>query len=226
MDSTSLAWWNKNKYLGFFWLLNRLWSCLLNRRDLAESGPIFHSEPSEKSAGTITHPIHDGSGYVCHIWFAIYHQQKPPPILASIYHTTGSVMGIGGLWLAYGVHCGGEETTVEDRGGDPRFPALLPGTSKISSGAPSFFRDITSAEAHLQTIRVLQKVRWMDSCPKIHGSPFWDGKWMKMNENEWKWMKMNEHEWKWMKMNEHEWKWMKMNEHEWKWMNMNENEWK
>ena len=30
--------------------------------------------------------------YVCHIWFAIYHQYTPV-MLASIYHTTGSVMG-------------------------------------------------------------------------------------------------------------------------------------
>ena len=30
--------------------------------------------------------------YVCHIWFAIYHQYTPV-MLASIYHTYGSVMG-------------------------------------------------------------------------------------------------------------------------------------
>ena len=41
------------------------------------------------SKSMITHRLH-----VCHILFAIYHQQKPP-MLASIYHTYGSVMGNG-----------------------------------------------------------------------------------------------------------------------------------
>ena len=65
-----------------------------------------------------TYPMTDP--YVCHIWCAIYHQY-PPVMLASIYHTYGSVMGTDPSW-----------------GTDPK--KNPPGTGPRRSGSPRWTR--------------------------------------------------------------------------------------